>query len=422
MPARYRYAFDNEGRLLAVDELHPRDRRARGPFTCLGCGRTLTPKMGPIVVHHFAHLDTETCSGETYRHRLAKQVFHDTYVRCLGEKRPYTLGLARPRTCNHFQHDFGFTCRLPWPDEIDLTKHFDRVEIERRHAEFRADVLLWSSRTGDVLFVEFAATHLSTFEKRASGFRILEVGIDEELHAEELALCRVDGSSPRVRHFNFKDPRPASLCRGACTRPVELFVVHRDGTCELTQASAADVSSRVAAPEALRMEIIHSAAQESDVAMLKRKAREAAFDGIRVTDCFLCRFHGIDDFGAGPIYCKRLRKSCDSTAAGNCQHYWRMKSPAECAEVDARNEAWLDAREKMREKRRAAWERAALARRTTAPLRLNENARRSFLDHEAEWKRTHPRPQPVERLPSTAVPLAADAPPPEIPAQHDLPL
>jgi hypothetical protein len=199
MGARYRYATDRDGRLLGIDELPREDRRTRAPFSCVGCGKELIPRLGSVVSHHFAHKYDQTCAGETYLHRLAKLAFLESYRRCLAEGQPYFLSYTRQERCNHFRKEFGFTCGRERNTRIDLTRVFDLVEPERERDGFRADVLLHASGTDKQLFIEFVVTHESTHEKRSSGIPIIEVVLIDEDHAVAIARDGLDGNSPNVR-------------------------------------------------------------------------------------------------------------------------------------------------------------------------------------------------------------------------------
>lgn len=428
MPAQYRYALDCEARLLAIEELTPGDRHSRAPFECVGCGRELLAKLGPILTHHFAHRAPEVCHGETYRHKLAKRVFFETYARCLAERLPYRLSLVRPRTCNRFENVLGSTCRIPRVEEIlDLTRHFDRVEVEREWGGFRADVLLHSSTTNEVLFVEFAVTHLSSAVKRASGFRILEVRIDSEEDVAELGRAAIDGASERVRQFNFVDPRPSDWCRGACQARLDVFLVHPDGRCELSEAAAGAVISGSLSSRVLQTEVVRQAPRDygEEVELFKQKVRAAAFDRVPVRDCYVCRYHGINTaFGVGPIYCKRLRKPCDSSEAVTCRFYRCFTSMAACREADARNVEYVEAREQKREEKARQWAEARAVKSRRRASRSQSQQVKDFLEQEAEWKRMRARssaPAP-ESGAAEADAGAGEAPPYEVELQQEFPL
>jgi hypothetical protein len=255
MGARYRYALDRDKRLLPIEELKPETRRLRAPYSCIGCECELVPKLGGVVAHHFAHKSEQTCAGETYLHRLAKLAFLEVYQQCLAESRPFIFSWRRAMRCNHFENELGFRCAVPQEQKIDLTKQFDRIDLERERDGFRADVLLHSTQSHKHLFMEFVVTHESSLEKRASGIPIIEIQIRNEEHVSEIARAELDSSSPRIKLLNFSQPPLLDRCKGACPTKVDVFIVHQGGKCFLTDVAAGRATSPSYYPQALRKQI-----------------------------------------------------------------------------------------------------------------------------------------------------------------------
>ena len=70
------WARDQDGAKVRADRLAAKDRRARAPFTCLGCGEVLVPHLGRVRAPHFAHLPGSRCpltAPETALHLDAKE-------------------------------------------------------------------------------------------------------------------------------------------------------------------------------------------------------------------------------------------------------------------------------------------------------------------------------------------------------------
>lgn len=165
MTIKYRYALNNTNDLVDIHKLERINRRAGAPYSCLGCGAELIPHLGQHRAKHFNHQQAQECSGETYLHRLAKQVFFDTYTNSLANGQPFTLEIRTPSTCGWYEAQLGFTCNRQNTEHIDLTRHFDRVDIEQTIASFRADILLSSSHRSEVILIEFVVTHACEVEK-----------------------------------------------------------------------------------------------------------------------------------------------------------------------------------------------------------------------------------------------------------------
>jgi hypothetical protein len=392
MGARYRYAIDRVDRLIAIEDLSREARRARAPYRCIGCGLELTPKLGPVVVHHFAHRQEQACSGETYLHRLAKLAFVENYRRCLAENQPFLFSVTRRQTCNHFQEEHGFSCSRPRTETLDLTRTFDVVELERECDGFRADVLLRSTQTQKRLFVDFVVTHQSSPEKRSSGIPIIEVEIENEDHAVQIAKEGISSSSSRVKLFNLKKYRPRDDCNGDCPMAVDVFLVHAGGKCVITSVAAGEATSPSYRPSALRKQILgrSSSVQSLDrPSLFRRKVREAYFEGLAVRNCFVCRHHGIGRFEE-PIFCKEMKVGCESNAAASCARFTPFRSPEECAAAESRNLLYIETRQNQRFEEWQA--RTRQFRRRSSPAAAEAAQAREFVRREQEWKRGHSTP------------------------------
>lgn len=278
MAVRYRFAVDAAGSLADVATLTPATRTARGPYACVGCGRPLVARVGAGRAAHFAHRARETadaCGPETYLHQLAKRAFADAYRARVAAERPYLLPRTVARTCRHYRAAYGLVCAYPVEEAYDLTRYFDRIEVEApvgalpvatvgtppaealpvtppaapglveppsdagqggsavgepdwatdasvpdapvaaNAAVFRADVLLRSSRhPGRQLLIEFAVTHRCTPEKRASGLRIVELVVRSEADVVRWAHG-IAADQPGVTLLNFADNAEARELGGA---------------------------------------------------------------------------------------------------------------------------------------------------------------------------------------------------------------
>lgn len=370
MPVRYRYARDVAGALTAVDALTPATRAGGAPYACLGCGHALVPRLGTGRVRpHFAHkarAAADACGPETYLHRLAKQAFADAYRARLAAGRPFPLARAVTRTCTHYQAAYGLTCAYPAEEAYDLTRYFDRVDVEAAvrvptraptgapdaggvgappasHAEFRADVLLSSSRHADRrLLVEFAVTHPCSPAKRASGLRIVELTVAEEADVTRWAEG-IPAGAPGVEFLNFAPPgaRDAggSHCGGRCgRRTVDVFLVYPSGKSILVALSPAEVAGYGARRRAVHAEVLGPSADDPDAARerYRDRVRAAHFAGVPVRNCFLCRYHGADGLEAA-VFCRVRRAPAPSNDAAACGAYRPLPTPAACAAADAAN-------------------------------------------------------------------------------------
>jgi hypothetical protein len=349
---QYRYARNVHGGLVDVQGMQPTQRGEGAPFSCLSCGRELVPALGEIQAHHFRHKQEQDCSSETYRHQLAKLVFVAEYERCLREGRPFHLVRSVEGTCSFYAQRFGFTCTRTEPREHDLTRWFDEVAVEEVREGFRADVLLWSKRHEDYLFIEMAVTHTCEPEKQESGIRIIELSIGTEDDALALGTPAINADGPGITLYNFQDDRTPVDCGGKCSHPVSVFAIYPNGSAALRPYPAREVAaptflSRVPHKEVLTEEDL---AGEEGWRVFRRKIREAHFGGTRVCHCFMCRYHGADRYGAG-IWCKVKKRVCESNEGATCDVFKALRSQRDCDEADRANEKYLQDWSEQRRKR-----------------------------------------------------------------------
>lgn len=150
------WARDRDGGKVHVAALAPRDRRARAPFACLGCGEPLVPRLGAIRARHFAHLPGSTCpltAPESALHLDAKERLVALCADAFAGRRQVTV-LAR---CP--------ACRGPAP--LDLAAVGDAAAPEGAIGSLRADVLVLAAGR-PALALEVRVTHAVHAEKEAA--------------------------------------------------------------------------------------------------------------------------------------------------------------------------------------------------------------------------------------------------------------
>jgi hypothetical protein len=188
------WARDREGRKVRAARLAPADRRARAPFTCLGCGEELIPHLGRIRTPHFAHRAGSSCpltAPETALHLDAKERLLALCAEAFAGRRR-VLALARCPACRRLA-------------PVELAALGDRAEAEGAVGPLRADVLV---RAGErpALAIEVRVTHAVEPEKEAAlgalGVPAVEVDAREEWERDgqggvvELVCARSFGFAP----------------------------------------------------------------------------------------------------------------------------------------------------------------------------------------------------------------------------------
>jgi hypothetical protein len=129
-------------------------------------------------------------------------------------------------------------------------------------------------------------------------------------------------------------PGRGSLCKGNCSEDVAVFFHFASGKSRLTDIPAQDVE-RALGRSAVRKQVVGPAMFIDRAAVFTAQVRRAYFDGLRVTNCFVCRYHGTGVEKA--VYCKRRRVEVPSHAAAECSDFHPFASAAACAAADGRN-------------------------------------------------------------------------------------
>jgi hypothetical protein len=187
------WARDREGAKVRAARLTPAARRARGPFTCLGCGEPLVARLGPVRARHFAHLPGSACpltAPESALHLDAKE-------RLLALCRDAFDGARRVAVLARCP-----ACRRPSPR--DLAQTGDAAVAEGAVGPLRADVLV-VARGRPALALEVKVTHALEPAKEAAlaaaGVAAVEIDARAEWEREgpdgvEIVASRSAGFAP----------------------------------------------------------------------------------------------------------------------------------------------------------------------------------------------------------------------------------
>lgn len=322
---RYRYATDGDGTIVDVLTV---TRDQPGPWLCVGCNQPLSAKIkGTHRVPHFAHRTRQTCSGETYLHRVAKSVFAATYRGCLATGRPYLIDLLQPHVCRRYESILPQPCDLGCVAvTYDLTRYFDRLSVETHDGAFVPDVLVWSSRTPEErVYIEIAVTHTVSDAKRESAHRIIEIPIATDADIGVIQRCHLTETDAVFLNFTRQDVLwmdPECPCDA---QRWLVFVVYRSGRAWLGTATMTRIATRLADERILYRERIAPADARQDLGALFQAAVVRAFRaGVPVRNCVLCRFaepHRRRTATDPPFFCHWFDHTCGSNTAADCPQF-----------------------------------------------------------------------------------------------------
>jgi hypothetical protein len=170
------WARDREGGKIHVAAVDPKQRGARAPFTCLGCGDPVVPHLGPVRRRHFAHQPGSRCpltAPETALHLNAKERLLWLAGEAFAGRRVVTLLTRCP------------SCRRLAPRDLAATG--DAALTEGAVGALRADVLVLV-RGAPALAIEVKVTHAVDADKEAAlalaGVPAVELDAREEWERE----------------------------------------------------------------------------------------------------------------------------------------------------------------------------------------------------------------------------------------------
>lgn len=333
---QYAYALNSSGDVVHINQAHDRSDY----YKCIDCKNILIPKRGEVKSWHFAHKSTVLCSGETYLHKLGKQVFYEEFSKCIAQKLPFFIELPTQKECTHYK-EIGASCitGLTFP-RYDFTKYFDKIELEKHDDGFIPDLKLTSKGSTVKVYVEIAVTHKVTTIKRDSGHRIIEIELSGEKDVQMIkGHCITNRKNIKVSTFNFKsDSQSKDFCAGQCNEKFHFLHVDQDGSCGVVHNIALPIISKFIKSEDIQYHKILPVSKHKydTLSRISKHLIATALDnGIEAKDCGLCKYHGDNTEYSHPgngtnqyvsqgnrwVFCKWKRDDVCSNSAVNCQAY-----------------------------------------------------------------------------------------------------
>ena len=329
------YAYSPEGDLTHVSSV---DKNYRLVYSCPGCQGTLIPRKGKVKAHHFAHKTEGNCSYESYLHKVAKVKFYDSYSYCLKNGLPFILTWFESRICNGCQgvQDFDISCNLEdISKSSDLTKAFDIITVEKKHNGFIADVLLESSKSDKVLFIEFAVTHTCEPEKKNSGITILEFSLTSEKDLDFLSTFPPEIALEKSTSYGIK-----KVCKTdqfftpqTCKKEFEAFVIFKSNKTLIRKYKICSLNRQREQDKIIysKLNVEDSDFNSNDAYPSYREDRYESFmnqalsEGFKFKNCITCRFSVFNSnyWMDKHWFCKKLKKRIENLNDGaECDKHW----------------------------------------------------------------------------------------------------
>lgn len=176
---KYRFALDDADTAVDVLSLHNHESIAGRTFRCLACEESMVARLGNHMAHHFSHKANSVCTGETYLHQLAKQVFQEELEKCLAGQKPFLIELPQRWVCNRHAEHSNRCQTQPKLQSHDLIPDICAFNVEQKADDFVPDIKL-VGHYGDDIWIEIVVTHKCSEAKVKAGNRIIEIEIQSE--------------------------------------------------------------------------------------------------------------------------------------------------------------------------------------------------------------------------------------------------
>lgn len=333
--AKYKFALNSKSQIISADDIA--HKPVDDIYHCLGCGGELTAKVNGLSKQpHFSHKIKIECSGETYLHNLGKLTFYQTYIRCLEANEPFKISLASSKVCRKFKPLLLTNCDLGSTEKTyDLTSYFHEVKIEKKDGNFIPDVMLCSKANPDEkIYIEIAVTHFLSKEKESSGKRIIEIPLNDESEIEKITKAHLTAADAMFIGFNHSTTAITDIECTCANEKFYAFFVFTSGKAILLHSSLAAhysymnqnkekiiYSNIIKCNKSEEDEIFNST--ENGGILFVAQAELAYERGIKIRNCFLCRYQGMNwDYDRKyPIFCRGKKIKCTSNQAATCDWY-----------------------------------------------------------------------------------------------------
>jgi len=325
----YSYANNSSKELVNIS-FAQRDEQ----YFCPICGEPMIPHMGKVRKWHFVHKNAAKCSYESYLHNLAKIRIREAFL----SDGSFLLSYDAKALCSQSCPFIGFPqCEGEKHVEFDLRRFYDTCEIEAPYHQYRADLLLSSSTNPNLppVLIEIMVTHKCTEDKISDGVRIIEIPISSEKHIDNIVKSRklyavrdsclkyIHSKERHIILYNFNkvelfDPVGRFDEDEDCfsRRNTIVFWLNSQGQFYSFDCHCYEVSKKI--PPNVHYFITEIATP------FKTIFQELSKRGVKIRNCFLCKFSKQDSFGDRlcVLYKKHnLPRKPSPYSARSCPHY-----------------------------------------------------------------------------------------------------
>lgn len=325
----YSYAYNSNNELINVSIA----QRCNNYF-CPICGELMIPHMGNKRRWHFVHKNIGNCSYESYLHKLAKFKIKQAFLTSEHFLLSYNAKAICSIDCPFIDSP---KCKGEKFVEFDLRKFYDACDIEAKYNNYRADLLLSSSKNSKLppVLIEIMVSHKCSNDKIQDGVRIIEIPIQSEDQIENIVnSCSLKGIRYNSFDFRFSKERVITLYNfnkielfdpvGMFDEDLEnynrkntiVFLLDKTGLFRKFDCHCYEVKEKVPSNVHYYITEIATPFKEIFQGFSKR--------GVKIKNCFLCRFSQHNSWGDRlcVLYKKHnLPRKPSPLFAKSCPHY-----------------------------------------------------------------------------------------------------
>lgn len=321
------YALNNLGILININDV---DKNNSDKYFCIQCGDELIARKGEINRHHFSHKNIQNCNFETYLHQLSKLIFFKKYNDCLLTKKPFYLQYSRTIECTSCLA-LEIQCTLKNETyDFNLIDRFDKIYFEKFHNGYIPDIMLESSKSGEVIFIEFAVTHKCELQKINSGIRIIEFDIKEESDLDFLFKNEIIISKSNFNFYNFKNSieKGNIIEKRDCNNSFFVFSILNNGEARIKKEQMYNIAEELESNDFLlyKVEVNSNNINNSNYINLIKNASDI---GLEVKNCHSCKYCIKNDnpYSVFPFFCDNLNIDItDSNNGSSCRGFNRIQN------------------------------------------------------------------------------------------------
>lgn len=206
---KYSYALNSSKTSL----VHIGDAKQGEDYYCpySNCGERLIIKDGGNRRKHFSHIKNSTkCSYNNYLHSLAERKIAEWFnsVNAITIELVTDVYCAYYNNCVWRNNNEALSCKRKRLCSYDLKTYYNKIEIEKSEHGFRWD--LWLTNTNKdytPMAIEIKVTHECDINKTSSGYKIIEIEIENEEQLDKLVSSNKLIRNDKITFFNF-NPKP----------------------------------------------------------------------------------------------------------------------------------------------------------------------------------------------------------------------